>query len=403
MLVLAGGLCRARGVAQEDSRGEVLKHRIVHLIGTRPEAIKLAPVVRELAGDPDLEPVVVSTGQHRQLLDQALGVFGIMPDLDLNLMQPDQTPLQLASRALVGIGSALAKIRPGMVLVQGDTTTALAGALAAGYLGVPVGHVEAGLRSYDRRHPFPEEMNRCLITQLASLHFAPTERNRENLLAEGTAADSILVTGNTVIDALLHVAGTLSAAGRRAPVPDLDGRRLILVTLHRRESFGAPLEGICYAISRLAAEDESIVVLFPVHPNPHVREVVGRWLADRERVHLVEPLEYADFVAAMKSSYLILTDSGGVQEEAPSLDKPVLVVREATERPEVISAGAALLVGREPRAILQETRRLLDDDRAYRRMAAAFNPHGDGQAAKRTVDGIREFLVAGRPRAKIPA
>jgi UDP-N-acetylglucosamine 2-epimerase (non-hydrolysing) len=374
-------------------------------MGTRPEAIKLAPVVAELQRDATLEPRLVVTAQHRDLLDQVLAPFGLLPDVDLNLMRKGQSLALLTSRAVATLDQTLREENPDIVVVQGDTTTAMTAALSAFYLGIPVAHVEAGLRSGDIRNPFPEEVNRRIITQVADLHFAPTEENREILIREGVPADSIVVTGNPGIDALLSMAN--SNAGKEdliRAVPRLRDATLrqVLVTLHRRESVGDPLKQICRSIARLAEDIPDIRFLIPMHPNPVVRETIRGELAGIEAVDLVEPLDYAAFVAAMNHSTLILTDSGGVQEEAPSLSVPVLVLRDATERPEVVEVGAARLVGRDPEVIHAVSHELLTDESSRRAMMGKTNPYGDGTAAARIREGLTRFLGAAngiRPRA----
>jgi UDP-N-acetylglucosamine 2-epimerase (non-hydrolysing) len=364
------------------------------ILGTRPDAVKLAPIVRALNADPTIDSGVTVTAQHRDMLDQVLTIFGIQPKHDLDLMQHGQVLSDFAARAIASLGALFAKESPEIVIVQGDTTTAMAGALAAHYCGSAVAHVEAGLRSHDLRNPFPEEANRRIISQLANLHFAPTETSRQNLLAEGVPPDRIRVTGNSVIDALLYAA---DRAGPERLPPILQagvrsGRRLVLVTLHRRESFGLPLEGICDALGTLVDRYPDVELFVPVHPNPNVRRTVHDRLGGRDRVYLAEPLGYIEFVAVMRAAYLIVTDSGGVQEEAPSLGKPVLVVRDATERPEVVAVGAARLVGRNPANVLAAASELLTNPNAYEAMTGHENPYGDGHAAERIAEVVREYL-----------
>ncbi len=364
-------------------------------MGTRPEAVKLAPVVLRLreihAAGNGAEVTVCSTGQHREMLDQVLSLFGIRPEMDLDLMSPDQTLADLTARAVAAVHRAVADAAPDAVLVQGDTTTAMTGALAAFYCKVRVGHVEAGLRTGDLHSPFPEEANRRIISTLATWHFAPTSRAAGALRAEGVAPSSIFVTGNTGIDALLWVSRRLP---KRRKTFTQDGRRLLLVTAHRRENFGRPLERVCLAIKEICRRNPDVSVLYPVHPNPNVRRPVTSRLGGLERVTLCDPLGYRDFVAAMRDAYLILTDSGGVQEEAPSIGRPVLVLRNETERPEAVEAGVAKLVGTEVDAIVGQTQRLLDDESEYRRMATRVNPFGDGHAAERIVEVLRRELDA---------
>lgn len=371
---------------------EPQRRRVVTIVGTRPEAIKLAPVVRALSATPGIDSRVIVTGQHRELVNELLPVFEIEPDHDLDLMRADQTPSSFASLALDRLGRVLEREQPDFVLVQGDTTTAFVGALAASYLQIPVGHVEAGLRSFDIANPFPEELNRRLISVLSSLHFAPTEVSRENLKRESIPSGRIVVTGNTVIDALLFMADRDESGATGIPGPSVEGRRTVLVTLHRRESFGPCMEGLLQSIGQLTERFSDIEVLYPVHPNPNVQRAVRSILSGRDRVHLLRPLDYPSFVAAMKRAYLILTDSGGVQEEAPSLGVPVLVLRDETERPEVVDAGAARLVGRRPEDVLRHATELLSERGAHERMARAGNPFGDGQASPRIVKAIRRFL-----------
>ncbi len=364
------------------------------ILGTRPDAVKLAPVVRALETDPCIETVVTVTAQHRELLDQVLSIFGIAPTHDLDLMQPGQVLADFAARALQSLNALFARERPDMVIVQGDTTTAMVGALAAHYNECGLAHVEAGLRSHDLRNPFPEEANRRIISQLADLHFAPTKTGQENLLGEGVAPDRIHVTGNTVIDALLYVAD--QATADRLPAALAGGptdRQLILVTLHRRESFGAPLQGICEALGQLVDRHPTVELFYPVHPNPNVRRTVYKLLGHRERVHLAEPLAYIEFVTVMRAAHFIITDSGGVQEEAPSLHKPVLVLRDATERPEVVELGAARLVGRKPNDVLAAATELLTNPQSYQAMVGHRNPYGDGRAAERIAQAVHDFLL----------
>lgn len=362
--------------------------RVLVVFGTRPEAIKLAPVVKVLRKAGTFEVRVCVTAQHRQMLDQVLALFAITPDVDLDLMQPGQDLTDLTARVLVGMRGVLRDWRPDLLLVQGDTTTTFAASLAAHYEKIAVGHVEAGLRTGNLYAPWPEEMNRRLTTVLAALHFSPTPWARDNLLREGVAAEVVHVTGNTVIDALLDVVARLAAddtlrAGLERQFGFLQpGRKLVLVTGHRRESFGPGFEQICQAL-RALGEREDVEIVYPVHLNPNVREPVRRILGACPNTHLIEPLEYLPFVYLMSRAYLIVTDSGGIQEEAPSLGKPVLVMRETTERPEAVAAGTAKLVGTDRERIVGEAARLLEDAAAYRAMAQVHNPYGDGQAAKR--------------------
>jgi len=364
--------------------------KILVIFGTRPEAIKLAPVIQELRKYPDFETIVVVTAQHRELLDQVLHLFNIIPDYDLDIMQPAQSVFDVTSRALLGLRPVLEQEHPDLVLVQGDTTTVMAAALAAFYLRIPIGHIEAGLRSGDKYQPFPEEINRRLTTVLADWHFAPTERARQALLHEGIPDERIHVTGNTVIDALLSVVRrdyTFSHPVLRQL--DFESRRVLLATTHRRENWGKPMQRICMALRTLVDNHPETELVLSVHPNPAVRGIVEKELRNLDRVHLVDALDYESFVHLMARCYLILSDSGGVQEEAPSLNRPVLVLREVTERPEGVEVGALELVGTDPERIVAAAERLLSDSKAYARMAAAPNPYGDGRASERIVRAIQ--------------
>lgn len=372
--------------------------RISFIFGTRPEAIKLCPLVLALRDRHSLEAHVCVTGQHRQMLDQVLDVFDVRPDVDLALMQPNQNLATLTSKAVAAVDSYLGEYRPDLVLVQGDTTTVFCAALAAFYRRVPVGHVEAGLRTWNKFSPFPEEMNRVLATRLADYHFAPTPLSQENLIREGVPSDRVFITGNTVIDAL-HLA--VEKVRHHPPaIPGLPevlisserSRPLVLITGHRRENFGSGFDSICAAIAALADRFKDVSFVYPVHLNPNVREPVFRLLGGRANVHLIEPLSYLPFVALMERSTLILTDSGGVQEEAPSLGKPVLVMRETTERPEAVEAGTVRLVGTDFDRIVDETTRLLTDPQASAAMSRSINPYGDGSACRRILDVIKAVL-----------
>ena len=368
--------------------------RILVLFGTRPEAIKLCPLLLQLRKYPDeFEVKACVTAQHRTMLDQVLATFQIIPDYDLNLMLPGQTLFQSTSRMLAAMEPVFLDFRPDLAIVQGDTTTTLAGALGAFYSRVPVGHVEAGLRTFDLAQPFPEEMNRVVATRLATLHFAATAKAADNLLREGVAADAISITGNTGIDAVLIVKAKLESGQLHGQAwPQLDSnKKLIVVTAHRRESFGAGFERICSALKRLS-ERNDIQIVYPVHPNPNVRDSVGRLLGNSSNILLPEPLDYVSFVDLMRRAYLIVTDSGGVQEEGPSLGKPILVLREKTERPEAVEAGTVRLVGSDPEMILTQANLLLDSPREYRSMSRVHNPYGDGHASERISDSIRSFL-----------
>jgi UDP-N-acetylglucosamine 2-epimerase (non-hydrolysing) len=374
---------------------------VLSVFGTRPEAIKMAPVVGELARFPaDFDTRVCVTGQHRDMLDQVLALFAIRPDFDLDIMRPGQSLTDTTCGVLRGLEAVFARFRPDLVLVHGDTTTTMAAGLAAFYHQIPLGHVEAGLRTGNLQAPFPEEMNRRLAGMLARHHFAPTERARDNLLAEGVPAERILVTGNTVIDALLAVVGRLRTdsglqrqmAGRFA---FLDAhKQLVLVTGHRRENFGEGFERVCRALRTLVETHPGVQLVYPVHLNPQVQEPVGRLLGGQERVHLLAPLDYLPFVALMDRASLIVTDSGGVQEEAPSLGKPVLVTRETTERPEAVAAGTVHLVGTDEAVLVRAAAELLAAPAGGRAMAPA-NPYGDGHAAERIVRFLRTTLPAG--------
>jgi len=369
-------------------------YKVLVVLGTRPEAIKLSPVILELRTRPEFRVVLCATAQHRQLLDQVLEAFGLLPDYDLNLMQPGQTLTQTTARVLTALEPVLAAERPDLVLVQGDTTTTLCGALAAFYQKIPAGHVEAGLRTWDLFQPFPEEANRVLASRLCALHFAATEWAARNLEAEGVPPGRIGVTGNPGIDAVLYVRDRLEQGLLRGPDwPQLDpARKLIAVTAHRRESFGEGFERICEALARLAARPD-VQIVYPVHPNPNVEEPVRRRLGGLPGVTLVPPLDYVPFVDVMRRAYLLITDSGGVQEEGPSLGKPILVMRERTERPEAVEAGTVRLVGTEVERIVAEATRLLEDPAEYQRMARVHNPYGDGRASRRISDLILSFLT----------
>jgi UDP-N-acetylglucosamine 2-epimerase (non-hydrolysing) len=375
--------------------------KVMLVFGTRPEAIKLAPVIRAFRKSGTVDLQIVVTAQHRQMLDQVLEVFGITPNIDLDLMLPNQTLANFTARALVEMDRVYAKLSPELILVQGDTTTVLAASLSAFYRRIPVAHVEAGLRTFDLNAPWPEEGNRVLTSRLAELHFAPTDQSRRNLLNEGIAPEKIHVTGNTGIDALLQVRELISE--KPTPVPGLaehilDGRRLVVVTGHRRENFGPALDSICGAISDLAIRYPQVHFIYPMHLNPQVRKTVELRLAgDRHpNVHLLEPLPYLPFVRLMEASYLLLTDSGGIQEEAPSLGKPVLVMRDTTERPEAIEAGTSRVVGTDSERIKAEVSRLLDDADEYNKMSKAANPFGDGHAAEAIREISLKFLALKR-------
>jgi UDP-N-acetylglucosamine 2-epimerase len=388
--------------------------KILSIFGTRPEAIKMAPVIRELERHSKTDRVsscICVTAQHRQMLDQVLDLFQLRPDIDLNLMERKQTIAALTARTLTAVTAVLQSTKPDRVLVQGDTTTAMAAALAAFYEKIPVGHIEAGLRTRNRYSPFPEELNRRAIDALAEHHFAPTSKAIENLKAEGVREEQIFLTGNTVMDALLWIANrrpSRAAANllKRLGVCDREGERdhrhrtngngrfapdglnTILVTAHRRESFGEPLENICKSLRCILERNPDVQIVYPMHMNPQVQETARRILHGQERLHLIKPLPYEPFVQLMKRACLVLTDSGGIQEEAPSLGKPVLVLRRDTERPEAVEAGGARIVGTDPDRVVAETERLLRDPQAYERMAQCISPYGDGHAAERIVNAI---------------
>lgn len=382
--------------------------RVLSIFGTRPEAVKMAPIVKALANTPGIESRVCVTAQHRQMLDQVLDLFQIVPDVDLDLMQPGQTLAGLTAAVFTHLDPVLERIQPDWVLVQGDTTTVMSAALLAYYHRIHIGHVEAGLRTGDKWQPFPEEINRRVASVATDLHFAPTEWARQNLLNEGIPSGHILVTGNSVIDALHSVANlpappeTLELLGRLG-IPEASSaasfqtegatsHRLVLITAHRRENFGEPLENICYALRQLAEiYRDQVQFVYPVHLNPNVQQPVKRLLGDVPNITLLPPLDYYPWVHLIKPASLMLTDSGGLQEEAPGLGVPVLVMREVTERPEGVQAGTVRLVGTDPERIISETRRLLDDPQAHYEMAQAVNPYGDGHAAPRIVQAILDY------------
>jgi UDP-N-acetylglucosamine 2-epimerase (non-hydrolysing) len=369
------------GESTADGRSRL---RVLVVLGTRPEAIKLAPVVSQLRARSGVDVSVCVTAQHREMLDQALDLFGLVPDHDLDLMRADQSPEEVTAAVLRGVAELADRLGPDVVLVQGDTTTAMAAGLAAFFRRVPVGHVEAGLRTSIRSSPFPEEMMRRIVTQVASLHFAPTVRAAENLLAEHAEREgAIFLTGNSVVDAVRWIVERRGDA--RLPFPRRAGR-LILLTAHRRENFGEPIRAICRAVLEIVRRQPDLEVAYPVHLNPNIQSPVRSMLGGEERIHLLPPLPYGDLVHLMQDAELILTDSGGIQEEAPVLGKPVLVLRRDTERPEAIEAGTALLVGTDENEIVVQTERLLSDRNAYDRMAKAQSPFGDGHAAERIAD-----------------
>lgn len=375
--------------------------KVMPIFGTRPEAVKMAPIIQALRDAPDLQCTVVVTGQHREMLDQVNELFGIAPDHDLDILQPGQTLCSILARTVNGLDGILALEKPDAVIVQGDTTTSTAGALAAFYHGIPVVHAEAGLRSGNLLSPFPEEANRKLTTQITSLHLAPTATSKANLLAEGVDPKHVVVTGNTVIDALL------STVKKQVPFSDpvleellTGGRRILLVTTHRRESQGGAMHGMGRALARIARAHPDVTIVLPAHRNPVVREAVLPSIEHLDNVHVTEPLAYGEFTRVLSGSALVLTDSGGVQEEAPSLGKPVLVMRENTERPEAVLAGTVKLIGTDEDRIVSEVQTLLSDPTEYARMAQAVNPYGDGHAAERTVAAIAHLLGRGERLAE---
>ncbi len=367
------------------------KLKVMTIFGTRPEAIKMAPVILELQKFPaQIETIVTVTAQHREMLDQVLNLFEIKPQFDLNIMSAGQTLFDITSRALLGLNEILAQVKPNLVLVHGDTTTTFAGALAAYYHQIKVGHVEAGLRTKNKYSPFPEEMNRKLTGALTDLHFAPTATAKNNLLAEGVDAEKIFVTGNTVIDALYKIVDkNYKFSGELEKINSTD-KKIILVTTHRRENLGEPMRHVYTALKKIVEEFPDVEIIFPVHKNPKVREVVNSVLGNLAQVSLIEPLDYQPFANLMNRATLILTDSGGIQEEAPSLGKPVLVLRDTTERPEAVDAGTVKLIGTEMEKVYGATKLLLTDAAEYKKMATAQNPYGDGAAAKRIVKAILE-------------
>ena len=366
------------------------KIKVMTVFGTRPEAIKMAPIVLELQKHPDtITPVVAVTAQHREMLDQVLGLFHIVPDHDLDIMAQGQTLFDITSKAMLGLDKVLTEEKPDIVLVHGDTTTTFAGALAAYYHQTTVGHVEAGLRTHNKYSPFPEEMNRKLTGCIADLDFAPTETSEHNLLAESVPAEQIFVTGNTVIDALHHtVRDDFKFEDEMLQKIDFKSKRVILVTTHRRENLGEPMRHVYKALRQLVEEFDDVEIVFPVHMNPKVREVVNEELGGLDKVHLIDPLDYEPFANLMHRAYLILTDSGGVQEEAPALGKPVLVLRDTTERPEAVEAGTVKLIGTDRERVYAEAKALLTNKEEYGRMAESVNPYGDGKASVRIIQAI---------------
>ncbi|MGI6747999.1 MAG: non-hydrolyzing UDP-N-acetylglucosamine 2-epimerase [Anaerovoracaceae bacterium] len=366
--------------------------KVLTVFGTRPEAIKMAPLVKKMNKASRIESILCVTAQHREMLDQVMELFELVPDYDLNIMKPNQTISQITSNVLIGLEEILKKEKPDMILVHGDTTTTFASALAGFYQQIKVGHVEAGLRTYDKYSPYPEEMNRILTGNIADIHFAPTERNRQNLLREAIPDDKIFITGNTVIDALLEVANKpYEFENEVLKDIDFENKRVITVTCHRRENLGENMEHIFSAIKDIAEEFDDTEIIYPVHMNPKVRDIARKILGNTRRIHLIEPLQYQPFVNLMARSYLIITDSGGMQEEAPSLGKPVLVVRKETERPEAIEAGTVKLAGVSRDTIYRMTKELLTDKDAYEKMAHAANPYGDGHACERIIEILVQY------------
>lgn len=373
------------------------KIKVMTVFGTRPEAIKMAPLVLELEKHPDeIESIVCVTAQHRQMLDQVLEIFGITPDYDLDIMKERQTLVGITSRVLEGLDNVIKEVKPDIVLVHGDTSTSFVGALAAFYNQVAVGHVEAGLRTYDIYSPFPEEMNRQLTGRIAKLHFSPTVKNKNNLLVENIAEENIYITGNTVIDSLkTTVRKDYEFTDETLKAMDFENKRVIVVTAHRRENLGKPLEDICNAIKTVVEEYKDVEVVYPVHLNPAVRETVFDILGDNDRIHLIDPIDVSELHNAIDRSYMVMTDSGGIQEEAPALAKPVLVLRHETERPEAVEAGTVKLAGVDKDTIIAMAKELLDNKEEYSKMAHAANPYGDGEASRRITKAILSFFGKG--------
>ena len=367
--------------------------KVMSIFGTRPEAIKMGPVVKAVENSEGMQSIVCVTAQHRQMLDQVLEVFKIDPDYDLDIMKEKQTLTEITTRAIKGLEEVIIKEKPDIVLVHGDTTTTFAGALAAFYQQVPVGHVEAGLRTFDKYQPFPEEMNRKLTGSIAEFHFAPTKKAKEHLLREGIEEKDIYVTGNTVIDALKTTINIEHEFKQeKLNKIDFQNKKIITITAHRRENLGEPLENICNAVKKIAEEFENIEIIYAVHPNPKVKSVANNILGNLERVHLLEPLEMQDMHNLLNKSYLVLTDSGGLQEEVPSMGKPVLVLRNVTERPEGVEAGTLKLIGTKEDDVYKYTKELLTNESEYNKMANAVNPYGDGHAAQRIIEAIKQGL-----------
>ena len=374
--------------------------RVMTIFGTRPEAIKMAPLVKELQGRSDIQSICCVTAQHRQMLDSVLEIFHLKPDYDLNIMEPRQTLSTITTKCLLGMEGVLAEAKPDLVLVHGDTSTTFAGALAAFYHQIMVGHVEAGLRTWDKYSPFPEEMNRKLVGDIADLHFCPTAANRDNLAREDIK-DEVFITGNTVIDALkTTVVKDYHFANDLLNGLDYQGKKIILVTCHRRENYGQPMANIMNALRRVADAFPDVELVYPVHLSPVVREAAGKYLSGHDRIHLIDPLDVEEMHNLMARSYLVMTDSGGLQEEAPALGRPVLVLRQETERPEAVAAGTVKIAGTEEETIFRMAAQLLTDDNAYHAMAHAVNPYGDGRACVRIVDAIEwKFGLREQPPA----
>jgi UDP-N-acetylglucosamine 2-epimerase (non-hydrolysing) len=369
-----------------------MKKDILVVFGTRPEAVKMVPVIKALQNVPEFNTVTVSTGQHREMLKPVLSRFGVSVDVEMDLMEPNQSLYRLSSKAIAAFEGVLAKSNPAMLLVQGDTTTAFLGALCAFYSKIPVGHVEAGLRTDNKYFPFPEEINRRLITAVADLNFAPTDGNKENLLREGIREETVFVTGNTGIDAVLLASGLCNSPVLQEI--DLTNKRLVLITVHRRESFGEVMEGMFLALRDIALKYKDTELVYPVHLNPHVRKPAFEILGGVPNIHLIEPMDYFDFVQVMKRAFLILTDSGGIQEEAPTLGVPVLVLRNETERPEAVDAGTVRLAGTSREKIVAEASLILDNEQERNKLTRAKNPYGDGQAAPRIAKHVLEYLTS---------
>lgn len=366
-----------------------MKKKIMTIFGTRPEAIKMAPLVKALEKDPELEPIVVVTAQHREMLDSVLKTFNIVPHHDLNIMKTGQTLSGITSKSMVQLEDIIKSEVPDMVLVHGDTVTTFSGALAAFYNQTPIAHVEAGLRSYDKYSPFPEEMNRQMVGVMADLHFAPTLNAATNLINEGKASDKVVVTGNTAIDAMDY---TIDDQYTSQIIDKHRNKKFILLTAHRRENIGQPMKNVFKAVRRLIEDYDDLVLVYPVHMNPKVRELAETYLGNHERIELIEPLDVVDFHNFAKHAYLIMTDSGGIQEEAPSLHKPVLVLRETTERPEGVEAGTLKVVGTDEQQVYNATKQLLDNEIVYNKMSHAMNPYGDGKASLRIVEHIKFYF-----------